>query len=206
MDDFKLKEEGLHADIYESQNTIKKVYDLPKKEAKKNCQLAFKLSQLIPEYAPKVYYNEAPVLIMEKIQGVTLAQYLHNYEKDQFTVYKIVNSMLQAMLAMHGAGYSHLDLHSKNIIIVKDFSVKLIDFDTARKIKRRDEDGELLVDSDYIKMRHHIASLIFLPFKNNIQSVSNTLRLAKKYTARDVIGYTESPEIATRLYDIFDTL
>lgn len=147
-----IKDNGSHQ-IYESDLTIMKIYSNP---LRKGYKIASKLAQLIPEYVPKVYLETSTVLVMEKIQGMTLNDY---FTSDQMSD-KIILSLINALFAMHDNGYLHRDFHDKNIIITKDHKVKIIDFDRSVSIyDYRCKTISDLVYCDYVHLKEFINKL-----------------------------------------------
>lgn len=178
---------GIHANIYTSDITIKKVYHIHDQQ---KCDIAYYLSKKIPQFVPKVYSYQSPNLIMERIEGITL----ENYVYDKNTILKVITGIIQALSAFHSTGYCHLDFHSGNIIVTPENEIKIIDFDTAKLIGQ-----EIILD--YIRLKHNIATLIFHNFPQKCLSFKYI-----KHTEKDVIDYDKDPQFATELYNIFAKL
>lgn len=71
-------------------------------------------------------------LVMEKAPGMSLFEYI---QPD--TNLRLSDASMEAIArhvtSLHKLGIAHGDLHTRNLIIAEDDSVKLIDFDNARK-------------------------------------------------------------------------
>lgn len=88
--------------------------------------------------------NKTAYIIMEYLEGETLKEYLvRNREErlDTDTVYcampygearKIMDSLLDALEAVHKEGIIHRDIAPDNVFITKEGNVKLIDFGSSR--------------------------------------------------------------------------
>ncbi len=82
-------------------------------------------------------------LVMEDVEGETLETYISHLKKrglkmshDQIISW---GKELAALLkAIHNAGFIHKDLKSTNVIITPDKHLRLLDFDTARRIDSQD--------------------------------------------------------------------
>lgn len=115
-------------------------YNLLKNEDKVYLHLSNKLGLDYKKYFPaiidsgslndKFYY-----IIMEFIEGVTLYDYLveKNVMRSKTEVYTILRNLTKALEAMYSTGIIHGDLSVENVMIEKDHSVKLIDFEKSSK-------------------------------------------------------------------------
>ncbi|MDR1184201.1 MAG: serine/threonine protein kinase, partial [Coriobacteriales bacterium] len=77
--------------------------------------------------------NNTAYIVMEYLQGKTLKELLK--EKGRFTfaeAMSVISPVLDALVAVHGAGIIHRDVAPDNIFIRTDGSVVLIDFGAAR--------------------------------------------------------------------------
>jgi serine/threonine protein kinase len=118
-------------------------FNLLKNEDKVYLHLYNKLGSEYQKYFPaiidsgssgeKFYY-----IIMEFIEGVTLYDYvIESYNKNalrsKIEVYTILLNLTKALEAMYSTGIVHGDLSVENVMIEKDRSVKLIDFEKSSK-------------------------------------------------------------------------
>lgn len=71
-------------------------------------------------------------LIMEKAPGTALFEFIQPDTSLRLSETAIEN-IASLITGMHKQGIAHGDLHSRNLIIADDDSVRLIDFDNARK-------------------------------------------------------------------------
>lgn len=199
-------------DVYSSENYIVKVFyyttdTYDDKRIQKICDISIKLSHLIPQYVPKIYQRfetqQYTALYMEKFDAITLYEYMVKKENYNVTIVcKIVQSLLKAVNSMHKAGYVHGDLNSGNILITKDYNVKLIDFSLVDDVNSISDSDSITpkLHEDYLSLKVHIAALIFpnLPAVNS----SDTMNIIKDYTEKDVIGYGNPKAI--KLYKILN--
>lgn len=78
--------------------------------------------------------DECPeALVMELIEGVTIAHYLPMVTPEEREV--VYNGVRRAVQEVHEAGFFHRDLHEGNILIDNDGHVRIIDFGRAIKFK-----------------------------------------------------------------------
>ena len=115
-------------------------YNLLKNEDKVYLHLSNRLGADYKKYFPaiidsgssgeKFYY-----IIMEFIEGVTLYDYItESYnKKNGAEVYTILLNLTKALEVMYSTGIIHGDLSVENVMIEKDHSVKLIDFEKSSK-------------------------------------------------------------------------
>lgn len=115
-------------------------YNLLKNEDKVYLHLSNKLGVDYKKYFPaiidsgslseKFYY-----IIMEFIEGVTLYDYVveKNVVRSKTEVYTILLNLTKALEVMYSTGIIHGDLSVENVMIEKDLSVKLIDFEKSSK-------------------------------------------------------------------------
>jgi len=173
--------------------------------------ISIKLSELIPEYVPKVHLKyesfDYIALIMEKIDGMTLSQYLKiNTNNHINIIIKIVNSLYNAVTSLHNVGYIHGDLHGNNIILCDDYRIKLIDFGQSDFIGSINESDENIkgIDVDYLDLKYYISLLIFPEF--NKLTIIETIKNIKSLNVKNVIDYDEYPETANMLYNTLNAI
>lgn len=168
--------------------------------------ISMDVSKLIPEYVPKIYLkyetNNYIALVMEKINGTTLGEYLSSKPNSDINItFKIISSLCNSVFALHDAKYIHGDLHGNNIMIYNNYEIKLIDFGQANLIDSIcASDRSPNIYGDYLYLKYYIARLIFPNLEES--SIVVTIKTIKNFTVEDVIGYDEFPELADKLYNI----
>ena len=174
------------------------------------CDISVKVSDLIPNYVPKIYLryenDNYIALVMEKINGIMLNDYLTSKRNDNINIItKLVVSFYEAVFALHNSGYIHGDLHGNNIIITDDYKVKLIDFGQSDLVDSMSASDENIpnIYGDYLYLKYYIAYLIFPTLE--VSSIAETMKIIKNFTCKDVIEYHKSPELANKLYDILNS-
>lgn len=175
---------------------------IDKEDIIKITRVSVHLSEQISEHIPKIYLvyetSNYIALAMDLIQGTTLQYFLKfNKSHNIKVIFKIVKSLYNAVISLHNIGYSHNDLHHKNIIITNEYQAKLIDFGNTDIIN---------IESryhDYLMLKASIARLIFEGL--NDLSVVKIMENIKTYTITNVIGYNENAKIAQKLYNILNS-
>jgi predicted unusual protein kinase regulating ubiquinone biosynthesis (AarF/ABC1/UbiB family) len=203
---YTLKLKGPYAEVYESETTYKKVYAgrLEKEDLDRIFNIMKDLDQKIPHLIPKtISIDRTPeglIIVMEKMRGITMKEFLQK-KHNLLETGKIIISLIDAVFAFHNAGYLHSDLHGDNIIIKEDLSIILLDFDLTDKydVDEIDESG----DYDYLKF--YVSILIFELDTQKV-SINSVEKITKKKKVEDVIGYYTHPEIAHSLFRIFQKL
>ena len=78
--------------------------------------------------------NGTAYLVMEYLEGCTLAQYLdqHDGQIPFGMAVRVLAPVMQALREVHGAGILHRDISPDNIYITRSGPVKLLDFGAAR--------------------------------------------------------------------------
>jgi len=76
--------------------------------------------------------NNTAYIVMEFLDGVTLAEFLKENLLDVETCIEITNSICIALKELHSQGIVHRDVSPDNIFMCLNGSVKLIDFGAAR--------------------------------------------------------------------------
>ncbi|MDG0993757.1 MAG: lipopolysaccharide core heptose(II) kinase RfaY [Akkermansiaceae bacterium] len=78
------------------------------------------------------FSNSCAYLIMEKARGTALFEFIR--ADTNLTLNEIaIENIARLITGLHKHGIAHGDLHTRNLIIAEDNSVRLIDFDNARK-------------------------------------------------------------------------
>ena len=172
--------------------------------------ISIKLSELIPEYVPKIYathkLHDELAIVMEKIDSKPLYEYMNSNQDNDYNpieIVTIVTSLCKAVTAMNNAGYIHGHIDGSNIMLDKDLSVKLIDFSFSDEITAIDPyDGitPKLVH-DILMLSTVIARLIFI--KKPTGSIYEILTSVNNFTVDDIIG---DKETATELYNVLNVL
>jgi len=79
--------------------------------------------------------DDVPYLVMEYLDGDTLATIADRARLDVDAVVSIGAQIASALDALHAAGYVHCDIKPENLFVVRDRSrVKVIDFGVSRRI------------------------------------------------------------------------
>lgn len=81
--------------------------------------------------------NVGPVLVMEYMRGVTLAEYLRVRVHDHSHLLKIAGALAQGLADVHRAGFLHLDLKPGNVMVSHEGEypeVRIIDFSIGRRL------------------------------------------------------------------------
>ena len=88
--------------------------------------------------------NGTAYIVMEYLDGITLKQYVK--QKDKFSIEdtnKIIMSVANALMKVHEFGVIHKDVGPDNIMVLRDGSVKLLDFGAATNLYKR-ESGDIV--------------------------------------------------------------
>lgn len=207
---YTLIKNGPYGKVYESKTKYKKVYKIPdiiednsyyiNKYDNIAKSMTF-LAKKIPDYIPKVnniiYTAENTTIIMEKVEGITMNDFLLKKEQYELkNINRVIISFISAVIALHDLGYCHNDLNLNNILIRPDFSVVLIDFDTVSKYN--------ITNTDIITMKCYIAHLMFKIDQNLF--MEDIIELIKRFKKEDIILFNEDPELASSMYNIFKML
>lgn len=87
------------------------------------------------------FENNTGYIIMEYLEGQSLSQWLqeHGPEKDFNTLYRMLRPVMEGLEQVHQAGLIHRDISLSNLMLLKDGTVKLLDFGTARDVSPEGE-------------------------------------------------------------------
>lgn len=172
--------------------------------------ISINTSKLIPEYVPKIYLKYETLdyiaLIMERINGITLNEYLKlNINSNIKSIDEIVSSLYTTVLNLHNIGYTHGDLHGNNIIVYNDNKVKLIDFGQSGLVGEMSASNENIPEiySDYLYLKYYIGILIFPTLERS--SIAITIKAIKDLTIKDVINYDQFPLLANKLFSMLNS-
>ncbi len=84
--------------------------------------------------------NNTAYIVMEYLEGTDLKDYLANHGKMSFAdAYGMLAPVLTALDKVHESGLIHRDISPANVMILKNGSVKLLDFGAARDVSGSDE-------------------------------------------------------------------
>jgi signal transduction histidine kinase/tetratricopeptide (TPR) repeat protein len=75
--------------------------------------------------------GRVPFLVMELVEGETLADRLRHGTLDEARALELVTHLVEALSAVHDAGLVHRDVKPRNIIIERGGSLRLVDFGFA---------------------------------------------------------------------------
>jgi serine/threonine protein kinase len=75
--------------------------------------------------------QNGPFMAMEYVDGVTLASLIHEGLASEQCL-RLLAQTMSALVAAEGAGVAHRDVKPENILVSKDWRVKLMDFGIAR--------------------------------------------------------------------------
>lgn len=207
---------GPEGDTFISDKSIVKVFHFTGDTYEDNdfikiCEISKFLSDKIPLYVPLIYeiYTNSNfvALIMEHVDSVTLGEFIRNKAdvalKDIATV---VVSLCNAIGNIHKMGYVHSDFHRGNILVTRDFKVKIIDFSCSDVISSVDPGDGLTprIYTDYCLLLHHLADLIFNNFPNCC--AAGALKIIPTLKVNNVIGYDDDPVLASKLFHMIDPL
>lgn len=105
--------------------------------------------------------NNTAYLVMEYVQGMTLADYMKKKQKT-FPVKQagnIVCSVAKALYRIHSFGLLHRDISPDNIMLLPDGSVKLIDFGATRQfVMNETTDMSVLIKPGFAPMEQYSRS------------------------------------------------
>ena len=127
----------------------------------------------LPEVYDAVHLRDGTVVLEEALDGITLEEAL----KDRTLSYResraILCSVSDALTVIHNAGFVHRDIKPRNIILLHNGGVKLIDFDAAREASENDDTVRLgtagfAAPEQYIGASDHRADIFALGVLLNI--------------------------------------
>ena len=98
---------------------------------------ACKVTKHLAQIYEVVYYEGNTHIIEERLSGENLAEYIENKgAMDKETFNKVVEEICEALNVLHNnePQILHRDIKPSNIMLLKDGTVKLFDFDSARSV------------------------------------------------------------------------
>jgi tRNA A-37 threonylcarbamoyl transferase component Bud32 len=76
-------------------------------------------------------WNDTPFLVLELLDGEPLERRLARGSIDERRAWEIIHHLADALAHAHGLGVLHLDLKTENVFVLRDGSVKVLDFGLA---------------------------------------------------------------------------
>lgn len=83
-------------------------------------------------------HHTTPYIVMERLPGRTLADALHHGPLPEPHVRAVLDQVLSALSAAHGAGVLHRDIKPANILLTEDGAAKVADFGIAKSADSAD--------------------------------------------------------------------
>lgn len=84
--------------------------------------------------------NGLPYLVMELVEGQTLAERIARGRLDETETLKLVDELANILDAVHGRGLVHRDVKPRNVVLARSSKVRLIDFGFAMPNERATSD------------------------------------------------------------------
>lgn len=91
-------------------------------------------------------YEDSAAVIEEYIKGETISELLSKKgTQDEETVKNIIGQLCDGLIFLHKHNIVHRDINPNNVMITADKTVKIIDFDISRKVRKNSPaDTEIL--------------------------------------------------------------
>jgi serine/threonine-protein kinase len=84
--------------------------------------------------------DHVPYLVMEYLEGETLAAIRERGELSVDQITELGAQIASALAALHAAGYVHCDVKPDNVLVLADGRVKIIDFGVSRRVDEPPQD------------------------------------------------------------------
>lgn len=115
---------------------VRELFETEKNKFLKEAQVMvkFRKDDGITEVIDFFEANNTAYIVMEYIDGITLREYVRKYGavQPQKIVSEWMQPLMKSLSKMHQAGMIHRDISPDNIMILKDGTVKLMDFGASR--------------------------------------------------------------------------
>lgn len=90
--------------------------------------------------------NNTVYIVMEYLEGMTLEQFRkRNPDVDFDFCYKMLHPVIRVLEHIHERGLIHRDISPSNIMVLPDGRAKLLDFGSANRFDKEEDDDEILV-------------------------------------------------------------
>lgn len=129
----------------------------------------FKMSDEIPSI-------KIPCIILEQVKGFTLFEWLNSSMKDNKELYRIFLQIILYLLEFQRAGFTHYDLHSKNILLTPLDSPIINTFTVGQK------EYKVMVNNQ----------VTFIDFETSFIDNQHSLTNSLHYTKYDFIPHFDS--------------
>lgn len=117
---------GTYGTVYGYKNYAIKFIENERDKQNKDIEVLKEISYL--HCIPTLYaVIDNKIIIVERIEGQTVTQYIANYENPYNIDERIIDELDEALKTVVKAGYNPRDLHKKNVMITPDAEIKLVD-------------------------------------------------------------------------------
>jgi len=94
-----------------------------------------------------LWEESAPYIVMERLEGETLREFLHRGVIPEDTARTMWLKIVRALAAAHGQGLIHRDLKPENIFITREGDVKILDFGLAKRLDTLEGDATVALQT-----------------------------------------------------------